>query len=80
LTGAEDAPATLARNHSISHRYCTGLEADAIEVGAGLPAMGCKAAPNLGKSLQVFRLDRVARLHSQFFANVREHMVIELVR
>ncbi|PYB95707.1 hypothetical protein DMX12_21145, partial [Pseudomonas sp. MB-090624] len=47
LTGAEDAPATLARNHSISHRYCTGLEADAIEVGAGLPAMGCKAAPNL---------------------------------
>ena len=39
LTGAEDAPATLARNHRISHRYCISPEACAVNVGAGLPAM-----------------------------------------
>ncbi|QDR66269.1 hypothetical protein FPB55_00735 [Pseudomonas sp. BJP69] len=40
LTGAEDAPATLARNHRISHRYCTTFRAGAFPVGAGLPAIG----------------------------------------
>ncbi|CAK6474258.1 hypothetical protein PSEG_01595 [Pseudomonas sp. Nvir] len=33
LTGTEDAAATLARNHRISHRYCTGLGAYAVEAG-----------------------------------------------
>ncbi|PLP89413.1 hypothetical protein CXG50_22880 [Pseudomonas plecoglossicida] len=33
------------RRQAGSHRYCTGLESPAIPVGAGLPAMGCKAAP-----------------------------------
>ncbi len=33
------------RRQAGSHRYCTGLEAYAVEVGAGLPAMGREAAP-----------------------------------
>ncbi|QEQ86681.1 hypothetical protein F1602_04900 [Pseudomonas putida] len=45
LTGAEDAPATLARNHRISHRYYTGLEYCAVPVGAGLPAIGPDLQP-----------------------------------
>ncbi|GJB81069.1 hypothetical protein KAM380_055340 [Aeromonas caviae] len=28
-----------------SYRDCAWFEADAVGVGAGLPAMGCKAAP-----------------------------------
>ena len=31
-----------------SHSYGTGLAADAVDAGAGLPAMGGKAAPNGG--------------------------------
>ncbi len=38
LTGAEDAPATLARNHRISHRDITGLEGCALPVGAASAA------------------------------------------
>ncbi len=33
------------RRQASSHRYCTGLEINAVEVGAGLPAMGRAAAP-----------------------------------
>src|SRR5690606_35722105 len=33
------------RRQASSHRYCTDLENSAVEVGAGLPAMGCAAAP-----------------------------------
>ena len=41
LTGAEDAPATLARNHRISHRRCgKHLSALMRSCGAGLPAIG----------------------------------------
>ncbi|RRV71898.1 hypothetical protein EGJ15_10185, partial [Pseudomonas sp. p99-361] len=45
LIGAEDAAATLARNHRISHRYYTGLEYCVIPVGAGLPAIGPDLQP-----------------------------------
>ncbi len=33
------------RRQASSHRYCTGLEADAVEVGAGLPAKGLQSSP-----------------------------------
>ncbi len=39
LTGTEDAAATLARNHRISHRYSATLRPCEILVGSGLPAM-----------------------------------------
>ncbi|RFQ06243.1 hypothetical protein D0O09_01725 [Pseudomonas putida] len=33
------------RRQASSHRYCAALRACVVPVGAGLPAMGCKAAP-----------------------------------
>ncbi|RII80197.1 hypothetical protein D0894_01075 [Pseudomonas monteilii] len=33
------------RRQASSHRYCASPETCAIPVGAGLPAMGCAAAP-----------------------------------
>ncbi|RRV70448.1 hypothetical protein EGJ15_11080, partial [Pseudomonas sp. p99-361] len=46
LTGAEDAPATLARNHRISHRDSAGLKNCTVLVGAALCRGGLRSSPN----------------------------------
>ncbi|QKL04147.1 hypothetical protein GEV39_23500 [Pseudomonas sp. NY5710] len=35
------------RRQASSHRYCTSLKACGDPVRAGVPAMGCKAAPKM---------------------------------
>ena len=47
LTGAEDAPATLARNHRISHRGRAKLRSALLLWKPGLPAIGCKGVSSV---------------------------------